>query len=97
MPRWFWWLPLGVLTVVAGLFLFRAGWIVANLTETDVINHFAARYVADQGEGARMTDCTAVPAADPGIWLVVRCGGKVSYPVDRFGRLVAPRPAPPSL
>jgi hypothetical protein len=44
-----------------------------------------------------MTDCTAVPAADPGIWLVVRCGGKVSYPVDRFGRLVAPRPAPPSL
>ena len=90
MPRWLWWLPLGVLTLVAGLMMFRAGWIVARITETDVIAHYAALYVAEGPEGARMTDCSAMPSEVTGVWLVIRCGSDRIYPVDRFGRLVVP-------
>lgn len=90
MPRWLWWMPLGVLTLVVGLMMFRAGWIVARITETDVIAHYAALYVAGAGPGARMTDCSAMPSQAPGVWLVIRCGENTLYPVDRFGRLVMP-------
>jgi len=91
MPRWLWWMPLGVLTVVAGLFVFRQGYVVAHITETDVINHYAALYVEAGPEGARVTDCAARPGVAAGVWLVVNCGGTahiVQYRVDRFGRLV---------
>jgi hypothetical protein len=88
MPRWLWWLPLGVLTLVVALFVFRAGWIVANLSETDVIEHYAAIYVAEEGGKATMTDCTAVPGQGAKVWLVIRCGRHRVYPVDRFGRLI---------
>lgn len=88
MPRWLWWTPLAVLTVVAGLLLFRQGWIAAHMTETDVINHYAARYVADHG-GSR-TDCIALPGRADDVWIEVRCGATVIYPVDRAGRLVLP-------
>lgn len=84
-------MPLGVLTVVAGLFVFRAGYIAAHLTETDVINHYAARYVAEGPDGARATDCVARPGGSEAIWLVVSCGGPahiVQYRVDRRGRLI---------
>lgn len=95
MPRWLWWLPLVVLTIIVGLFVFRLGWIRAHLTETDVINHFAARYVVETGGQATVTDCVALPGQQEGVWLVVRCappdGGAVQrFPVDRSGRLLAP-------
>ncbi len=96
MPRWLWWAPLVVLTAIAGLFVFRLGWVRANLTETDVIMHYAALYVAARGGEAKMTDCVAVPGGAEGVWLTVRCGtdaAAVSYPVDRYGRLVAPQAA----
>lgn len=88
MPRWLWWLPLGVLTLVAGLLMFRQGWLAAHMTETDVINHYAARYVAEHGGDLR--DCVAVPGR-AAVWIEVRCG-KVIYPVDRAGRLVVVTP-----
>ena len=80
-----------VLTVVAGLFVYRAGFVAANITETDVINHYAALYVAEGPEGASLSDCAAQPGAETGVWLVINCGGAahiVQYRVDRFGRLV---------
>ena len=86
MPRWLWWTPLAVLTVIAGLLVFRQGWIAAHLTETDVINHYAARYVTDHG--GQKADCLAVPGRTAGVWIEVRCGADVIYPVDRSGRLV---------
>ena len=91
MPRWLWWMPLVLVTVLAGLFAYRAGYVAANLTETDVINHYAARYVAEGPDGAKVTDCSAQPGQSEDVWLVVICGGPahvVRYSVDRFGRLV---------
>ena len=94
MPRWLWWAPLAILTVWAALALFRAGWVVARITETDVILHYANRYAIEGGKEAKITDCSATPSADPAIWLVIRCGRDTFYPVDRFGRLVLPRRDP---
>lgn len=91
MPRWLWWTPLAVLTVVAGLLVFRMGYVAAHMTETDVINHYAALYVAEGPKGARVTDCAARPGDAKGVWLIISCGGAahvVQYHVDRAGRLV---------
>lgn len=91
MPRWFWWMPLVVLTLVAGLLVYRAGYVTANLSETDVISHYAAIYVAEGPAGAKASDCAALPGREDGVWLVINCGGAahiVQYRVDRFGRLV---------
>ena len=91
MPRWLWWAPLILLTAVAGLLVFRMGYVTAHLTETDIITHFAERYVAEGPEGAKMTDCVARPGTSEKVWLVVHCGGPahgVQYRVDRFGRLL---------
>lgn len=83
-----------VLTAVAGLLVFRQGWITAHMTETDVINHYADRYVSEHG--GRKTDCHAVPGAVAEVWLEVRCGGVVIYPVDRAGRLLRRDPSEPT-
>lgn len=96
MPRWLWFAPLVVLTVLGGLWAFRLGWIVATITETDVIDAYAARYLETAGPDARATDCVARPGLQRGVWLIVSCSGpgrRVDYPVDRFGRL-AERPFP---
>ncbi|MEM6303633.1 MAG: hypothetical protein AAF744_02875 [Pseudomonadota bacterium] len=97
--RWLWWLPLALLTVFCAIVGLRYGMQVVNTTETDVIAHYAARYVAETGEGARLTDCVAAPADEmPHVWLKVLCRppgspGKVTaYLVNRFGGLEA---APP--
>jgi len=87
MPRWLWWTPLAVLTLLAGLLLFRQGWIAAHMTETDVIDHFAARYVAEHG--GQKSDCVAVPGRSAQVWIEVHCGDVAIYPVDRAGRLIS--------
>ena len=85
-------MPVAVLTLVGALLAFRQGWIVAHMTETDVINRYADRYVRDHG--GRASECHAVPGSRAGVWIEVRCDG-VRYPVDRAGRLVgAPNMAP---
>lgn len=91
MPRWLWWMPLVVLTLVGGLLMYRQGFVAANMTETDVINHYAAIYVAEGPEGAKVSNCAARPGDTENVWLIVSCGGAahvVQYRVDRFGRLV---------
>ena len=99
MPRWLWWMPLvGIVTLMA-LHFFRLGWIAANLTETEVIEVYAQRYLADRardgtGDGARISDCFAYPGGAPGIWLHIVCGPhgdpsrRYEYEVDRLGQFV---------
>jgi hypothetical protein len=103
--NWWLWAPLAVLCALAALLGLRYGIQVASLTETDVINRFADRYLADRaaagtGAGAARTDCMAYPAApeDHGIWLIVSCGPtpydaarQYEYAVSRSGRLVQAR------
>ncbi|MEM1066942.1 MAG: hypothetical protein AAGJ74_15685 [Pseudomonadota bacterium] len=78
----------GALSVAAlgfGLVLGRAG----DLSETDVINHYADRYAAETGRPR--TDCLAVPGADE-VWISVRCTGAGAarvFDVDRRGRLLS--------
>lgn len=88
MPRWVWWVPLGLATLVGALLAFRYGWIAATITETDVINGMAHRYVTrDGGAAAQATDCVGLAGQVPGAWITVRCGAFL-YHVDRFGRLI---------
>jgi hypothetical protein len=99
MPRWLWWAPLGLLTLWAAVHFFRMGWIALRMTETDVINSFATRYLESRhrdgtAAGARATDCVAYPGEDRGIWLVISCGPTpydphrhYEYNVNRFGGL----------
>lgn len=99
MPRWVWFVPLGAITLALGLWGFRMGWIAATITETDVINTYAQKYLADRaergsGEPPAATDCVAYPGQTQGIWLVVSCGSesadagaRYEYHVNRFGGL----------
>lgn len=90
-------LLLGVLALgaaAAGLGLI-AGRASLPATESEIIEAFAARYVAETG-GA-LTDCLARPGdlalADTPVWITVICTGTEGvfvYPVDRKGRLVPP-------
>jgi hypothetical protein len=96
MPRWVWFLPLGVLLLVVAYNGVKLGMIRANVTETAVIDHFAAQYLDDHaraiGPGAALTDCLAVPGTVSGVWLEVRCtppeGAAFLYGVRRDGALI---------
>lgn len=92
MPRWIWFTPLVLLILALAAWAFRLGWIAATITETDVINIYAHRYLAEAGAVARLTDCTALPGDQSGVWIIVRCigpDGRYDYPISRFGRLLA--------
>lgn len=100
MPRWLWFSPLALITVLVGLWAFRLGWIAAHTTETEVINHYAQKYLADRSrdgtlEGASVTDCVALPGEGKGIWLHIVCGPsptdgsrQYEYEVNRFGKYI---------
>lgn len=88
--RWLIWAPLCVLALGAGAYGLRLGYLAMTITETDVINHYAALYARQTG--GEMTDCVAFPGAD-GIWIVVACGPlcapeRREYHVNRVGWLV---------
>lgn len=88
MPLWTIYLSLAGVVAVIGLIAFREGWIMAHLTETDAIEAYADRYVAEAGPKARRTDCVAKPGAS--VWLEIRCEGLVGrylYHVTRWGGL----------
>ena len=106
MPRWIWFAPVGLIVALAALLGWRHGWIVANVTETQVIDAYAARYLRDRardgtGATAAARDCRARPSERA--WLVVICGPEphdparsYTYYVERDGRLrflVAPSDA----
>ncbi|WP_229884273.1 hypothetical protein [Roseobacter sp. MH60115] len=91
MPRWLWFTPLALLVVAVAIWAFRLGWIAVTISETDVINTYAQRYLEEAGATARLTDCTGLPGTGEGVWIIVRCvraGQRFDYPVDRFGRLL---------
>ncbi|MDU8910533.1 hypothetical protein [Aestuariicoccus sp. MJ-SS9] len=89
--RWIWFAPVALITLLGAVLAFRLGWIRAHLTETDVIEAYAARYLDRAGAGARASDCVAYPAQGQGLWLIVACtdpsGAGWRYGVNRFGGL----------
>ncbi len=72
-----------------------AGWRVASLTETDIINAAAERHVAGGGQAE---DCAAVPGLPP-VWITVVCAGDPPriFRSDRLGRLTEIDPADAAL
>jgi hypothetical protein len=96
MPRWLWFAPLVGLVVALGLMFYRQGLIVAQLTETDVIEMYTAHYLETHGGPVRATDCVARPGAQTSVWIVVSCtsadGTRFDFPVDRMGRLLRLEP-----
>ena len=89
MPRWAWFIPLSLATTFGALLAFRYGWIAATVTETDMINAMAERYVTqDGGSDARITDCVGLPGQVDGARLTIRCND-VFYHVNRFGTLIS--------
>lgn len=86
-------LVMAVLTVAAGTLGYLAGSRQAALSETDVINAYADRYVRDQGlDPGDIRRCHAVPGrADP-VWLIVVCAqgqaAERAYFVGRNGELL---------
>ena len=92
MPlRWLWWAPLGALLLGSALIGLRAGWLAETITETDVITHYAQRYLQEHGANAALSDCAAVPGEGlPGIWIVITCQPnnserRYAYYVNRWG------------
>ncbi|WP_299826920.1 hypothetical protein [uncultured Roseobacter sp.] len=91
MPRWLWFTPLALLVVAVAIWAFRLGWIAVTISESDVINTYAQRYLEEAGSTALLTDCTGLPGTGDGVWIIVRCTQaelQFDYPVDRFGRLL---------
>ena len=99
MPRWALFLPFALMVALAALFGWRQGWLVANVTETQVIEAYAERYLAARaaagtGADAARSDCRARPDPGGASWLVVVCGPEpydparhYTYYVNRFGGL----------
>ncbi len=82
-------LPLLGLIAVAAILGWRFG---QPVTESEIINRYAAEYVHKIGAGARLEDCYGKPAAARAVRLVVVCrhpsGVVHSYPTGRGGALV---------
>ncbi|MDO5757431.1 MAG: hypothetical protein Q4P24_07935 [Rhodobacterales bacterium] len=89
MPRWMFFAPMIALVGASAVIGLSLGRKAMRGNETDVIVQVAARYVAEAGRGALLTDCTARPATSRDLWLVVTCirpGGQGrEYFIDRFG------------
>ena len=88
-------LPFGALVLFAGYL----GWRESKIpSESDVINHYAARYVAEAADGADVTDCFARPHYGTQVRLVVVCehptGAVTRYYVGLHGQLL-PEPELP--
>ncbi|GAB5449141.1 hypothetical protein [Gymnodinialimonas sp.] len=83
-------LPLALILAVAGLFGLYLGLASAPVSESEIIERYAAAYVAETG-GAR-TDCYAVPAGVEGVRMIVICeaeGSEAWYrAVDARGEVV---------
>ncbi|PVA12096.1 hypothetical protein DC366_02795 [Pelagivirga sediminicola] len=97
--RWLFYVPVIALVAASAVIGLSLGRKAARTDETDMISQIAARYVAEAGGAARVTDCTARPATSQVLWLVVTCmaPGREGreYFIDRFGavRHVAHLPA----
>ena len=86
-------LVVAVLTLAAGTLGYLAGSRQADLSESDVINAYADRYVRDQGlDPVETRRCHAVPGQSEPVWLIVVCAqGQATeraYFVGRNGALL---------
>ena len=80
------------LICLAGL---RLGVKASALTETDIIEHYSAQYLAQEqaaGRGALRTDCYATMGVDVWTWIEVMCqpatAGSYRYSVGYWGQLL---------
>ncbi|WP_342075241.1 hypothetical protein [Yoonia sp. SS1-5] len=78
-------LPVIVLVAFAAYLGLRAGTVP---TETEVINRYAATYVATAGDGAALTDCAATSHPDPIVRMVIHCAHQSGLTTTYF---VGPR------
>lgn len=97
--RWIWFIPLSALVLWTAWLGIRWGIIAASITESDVIDAYAQRYLEDRARdgsrvGASLSDCVAYPGEEKGTWLVISCGPSpydaslhYEYYVDRLGQL----------
>lgn len=82
-------LIIGGLLAIVGL---RLGVMVATTSETDVINRYAAKYVATYPETGAIEDCHGLPGEGRGVWIIVVCSEdrpatRMEYRVNRLGGL----------
>lgn len=63
-------LPFAGVVVLAGYLGWQTG---QPLSETDVLNHYAGKWVIEGPDGAATTDCYGVPGEIPGVWMIVIC------------------------
>jgi hypothetical protein len=97
MMRWMYFLPLAGLTAYAAYL----GWQRGQLpSETEIINRYAAAYLAMAPEGAQSTDCAATSHPDEAIRMVISCahpsGLVTTYYVGPRGEAL-PEPQGPSV
>lgn len=96
MKRWMLFVPVAALTAFAGVLGLRLG---DQPSDTDIINRYAAAYLAMAPEGALASDCAARPHPDQAVRMVITCadpnGVTTNYFVGSRGATV-PEPQGPS-
>ena len=70
MRRAYFFLPIAGLVAYAGYLGLQAGQLPG---ETEIINRYAAAYLATAPEGASPTDCAASPHPDEAVRMVINC------------------------
>lgn len=85
-----WFLPFACLVLLAGYIGLKLGQFPS---ETEIINRYAATYVAMAAQGAQLTDCAATSHAAAEIRMVIQCvhpnGVTTTYFVGPRGEAVA--------
>jgi hypothetical protein len=89
------WVVFAVFTCLLCLVAVRLGLRTASMTETDIISHYSALYLAqEQAEGrdAQPIDCYAIAGTDIWVWIEVVCepkeAGSYRYVVGFWGQLL---------
>ena len=93
MPPKLYYLPVVLAIVLTGVVGFQLG-RAAPPSEGDVIERWAAEYVAWAGADAKATDCFAMPGGGE-VWIVITCVPKapqqtITYAVMRDDNLAQP-------
>jgi hypothetical protein len=87
--------PLGLFGLLITFHGVRVGMERAAITESVVIDFYAARYLDDHrrelGADGALTDCAGVPGQTPSVWIEVRCSPRDGAPdfvygADRSGK-----------
>jgi len=95
MMRWLYFLPVACLVAYAAYL----GWQRGQLpSETEIINRYAAAYLAAAPQGAAPTDCAATPHPDDVVRMVISCvhplGLVTTYFVGPRGEALPPPEEP---